>query len=358
MADNEFAAYKISVFAHLFTPVAMKKTSVHSLEPSPACPFHVEAIQYVPERSHRHGLTLIFLHATNAHKETFEPLVHHLFSSSRTRRVHIRDVWCIENPNHGSTAAKNRALLDTPEYREHWTAMEYCRAAHAFLTSTSHGIDFRTRSLVGLAHSAASAPLFMLLRMPSPVTFQGLVLMDAAILPIGTRPTKVLTTLFGNWAKSKPNTWPSRQAAYEELSKTAFRRWDPLAIELFVKHALRPVDNSTDVTLACSTRQEAAYYLSPKADLVEVPTEIFLQLTKEDRLPIHSIVCLNDEYKGKGTEMKQFQIDNVKRMKNGSVHIIEGGHMFPQIEPALTAKAILEALEKIQLREPAVMSRL
>ncbi|KAJ7158142.1 Alpha/beta hydrolase fold-1 [Mycena filopes] len=334
----------------------MQRSTVHRLEPSAACPFHVEAVQYVPEHPAANGLTLVFLHATNTHKEQFEPVVRHLLRLPQG--LQIRDVWCIENPNHGSSALRNRALLDSPDYRDNWTAMDYCRAAHTFLTSTAHGIDFRTRFLVGLAHSAGSAPLLMLQRMYPAVAFQGLIFMDAAILPIGTRPTKVLCSLFGNWAKSKPNTWSSREAARDDLAKTAFRRWDPLAIDLFVEHALRPVDNSTDVTLRCSTQHESAYYLSPNADLVEVPTEIFLQLTKEDRLPIHTIICLNDEYKGKGTEMKQFQIDHVKRMGRGSVQIVEGGHMFPQTEPARCARAIAQALERIQLRDPLILSRL
>ncbi|KAJ7478704.1 Alpha/beta hydrolase family-domain-containing protein [Mycena galericulata] len=336
--------------------LAMKDT-VYTLAPSSTTyPFHIDAVQYVPEQSYSNGLTLLFLHATNTHKESYEPVLLHLLR--QPLGIRIRDAWCIENPNHGSSAVKNRALLDTPEYRDNWTAMEYCRAVHVFLTSTSHGIDFRGRSFVGLAHSAGSAPLLMLLRAQPPVPFQGLVFMDAAILPVGTRSTKVLRTLFGNWAKSKPNTWRSQAAAVEELSKTAFRRWDPLAVQLFVKHAIRPVENSTNVTLKSSTRQEAAYYLSPNADLVEVPTEIFLQLTKEDKLPIHVILCLNDEYGTKGTEMKQFQIDHVSRTSKGSVQIIEGGHMFPQTEPAQCARAILQALERIQPREPPIISRL
>ncbi|KAJ7471609.1 Alpha/beta hydrolase fold-1 [Mycena galericulata] len=309
------------------------KDTVYTLAPSSAYPFHIDAVQYVPEQSYSNGLTLLFLHATNTHKESYEPVLLHLLR--QPLRIRIRDAWCIENPNHGSSAVKNRALLDTPEYRDNWTAMEYCRAVHVFLTSTSHGIDFRGRSFVGLAHSAGSAPLLMLLRAQPPVPFQGLVFMDAAILPVGTRSTKVLRTLFGNWAKSKPNTWRSQAAAVEELSKTAFRRWDPLAVQLFV-----------------------AYYLSPNADLVEVPTEIFLQLTKEDKLPIHVILCLNDEYGTKGTEMKQFQIDHVSRTSMGSVQIVEGGHMFPQTEPAQCARAILQALERIQPREPPIISRL
>ncbi|KAJ7060141.1 Alpha/beta hydrolase fold-1 [Mycena amicta] len=352
----------------------MQRSTVHSVRPSPLCPFHVEAIQYhLPERTHRNagGLTLVFLHATNTHKESYEPVLRHLLGLDLPSplRVPVRDVWCIENPNHGSSAIRNRALLETPAYRDTWTAEEYTRAAYAFLASTEHGVDFRSRSLVGLAHSAASAPLLLLQQRNIP--FVGLIFMDAAILPINTRATKVLCTLFGNWAKSKPHTWPSRAEAKRNLAETAFRVWDPLAVDLFVKHAIRPVDDDDNdgsgsnsaVTLNCSTRQEAAYYLSPSADLVDAPTEIFVQLAKEDRLPIHTIICLNDEYKGKGTEMKQFQIDHVRRMRNGSVQIIEGGHMFPQINPKGTARAIEQALERIRAHalntaSSAVVSRL
>ncbi|KAF7320973.1 hypothetical protein HMN09_00184100 [Mycena chlorophos] len=341
----------------------MLQQRVHSLSPSSICPFHVEAVQYLPERSFRDGLTLIFLHATNMHKEQYEVVLKHFFAADGTG-VRIRDVWCIESPNHGGSALRNRGLLGSDQYRDYWTAEEYTRAAFAFLSSTAHGVDFRSRTVVGLAHSAASAPLQ---RRPLPFAFAGLVFMDAAILPIGTRPTKVLCTLFGNWAKSKPHTFAGIEHARRLLGKTAYRGWDEESLDLFVRHALRPVDERDEglpegakVTLCCSPRQEAAYYLAPTADLVEEPTQIFLQLTKEDITPIHTIICLNDEYKGKGAEMKQFQIDHVKRMRNGSVQIIEGGHMFPQINPIGTAHALAQALEKVQahVHGGAVLSRL
>lgn len=66
---------------------------MYTLAPSAACPFHVQAVQYVPEQSYTTGLTLIFLHATNTHKETFEPVVRHLLR--QPFGVQIRDVWCI-----------------------------------------------------------------------------------------------------------------------------------------------------------------------------------------------------------------------------------------------------------------------
>ncbi|KAF7303515.1 hypothetical protein MIND_00580600 [Mycena indigotica] len=335
-------------------------STVHTLAPSARCPFHVAAVQYVPAAAPgKDGLTLVFLHATNTHKESYEPVLRHLLD-----RISVRDVWCIENPNHGASAVKNRELLESAEYRETWSAAEYTRAAHAFLTATEHGVDFRARTLVGLAHSAASAPLLMLQRAAPAVPFAGLVFMDAAILPVGTRATQALCALFGNWAKSKPHTWPDLAAARRNLAATAFRGWDPRAIDLFVQHAIRPVDELDEgkkgVTLACSTKQEAAYYLAPGADLVAGPTQVFDALTAADATPLHAIICLNDEYRGMGTEMKTYQIERVRRMRNGSVQIIEGGHMFPQINPRGTARAIENALEKIQarLRGAAPLSRL
>ncbi|KAJ7606682.1 hypothetical protein FB45DRAFT_1040927 [Roridomyces roridus] len=275
------------------------KTTVHSLPPSQACPFHVDAVQYLPEQPYKKGFTLVFFHAMNTHKEQFETAIGYLLQQPHR----IRDVWCIG------------------------TSMEYSRAAHTFLTSTSHGIDFGSRNLVGLAHSAGSASLFLLQQIQPPIPFHALILMDAAILPIGTPGTRVLTRLFGTWAKTKPNTWSDRAAAHAELSKTAFRRWHPSAVDLFVKHAIGPGDERVPegaVTLRCSTRQEVAFFLGPTADLVDTPTEIFLHLTKEDKLPIHSL-----------------------RMTQGSVQIVEGGHMFPQTEPAGCARAIAQALERV-----------
>ncbi|KAJ6526727.1 hypothetical protein B0H19DRAFT_1275578 [Mycena capillaripes] len=293
----------------------------------------------------------------NTHKESFELVVRYLLSEPLG--IHVKDVWCIgvfpgqaipfhftpqtdtlgiECPNHGSSAAKNRVLLETPAYRDSWTAMEYCRAAHAFLTSTTHGIDFRKRSLVGLAQSAGSAPLLMLQRVHPLVKFQGLVFMDAAIFPVEK---------IKHVDKSSCGTGRVIQEGIRKMGSFLGG----------VRYALRLDDTATKVTLRCSTKQEAAYFLSPNADLVEPPTEIFLEIVKEDKLPIHIIICLNDEYPEIGKEMKQFQISKVQRMSRGSVQIVEGGHMFPQTEPSICASAIFHALQRIELSiEPAATS--
>ncbi|KAJ6461254.1 Alpha/beta hydrolase family-domain-containing protein [Mycena vitilis] len=329
------------------------KRSLFSLNPSITCPFYVQALQYIPDNSSDTGLTLVFLHAVNLHKETYEVMLPHLLK--QTSGISIRDVWCIENPNHGDSAWINRELLSTPKYSVQWTAAEYSRAVHAFLTSTSHGFDFSQRALVGLAHSGASTSLLLIQDLAPTVPFRGLIFLDPAILPSGKKSSRVLCEMFGKWAKSKRRTWNSRAAALKQLSSTAFKQWDPVAVQLFVEHALHPTADGESVTLACSPVQEAAFYLAPGADLVDRPFEIFSQLATTDLLPIHLIVCLNDEYKGRTGEMKQTQIALVRPMAKGSIQLIDGGHMFPQTKPDLCANAILRVLGKLQ---PVVHARL
>ncbi|KAF7377372.1 hypothetical protein MSAN_00158600 [Mycena sanguinolenta] len=326
------------------------RRSVLTLKPNSegtASPFHVGAIQYVPDDSFHHGFTLIFTHAVSLHKETFEPMLQHLL---KTPGVRIRDVWCIENPNHGQSARLNQKLLSTPKYRGHWTAAEYARAVHSFLTSDVHGVDFTQRKLIGVAHSGGAPALLLVQDQIQTIMFHGLILLDPAIFPSGKACSRVVCDFFAKWAKSKRHTWDSRDTALKELSTTAFKGWDPLGAQRFVENALHPSAEGSSVTLACSPVQEAEYYLSP--DWIERPFEIFTQLTAADKLPIHLIIC----FRSKSSDMMQIgetQIALVKNMKRGSVQLIEGGHMFPQTEPVLCADAIAQVLNKFQCRENA-----
>lgn len=71
------------------------KSQLHLSEPSPACPFRVEAVQYTPVSPCEDGLTLVFLHAMSLHKETFEPMLDHLLTVS----TRVKDVWSIGAPS-------------------------------------------------------------------------------------------------------------------------------------------------------------------------------------------------------------------------------------------------------------------
>ncbi|KAJ7504372.1 Alpha/beta hydrolase fold-1 [Mycena galericulata] len=299
---------------------------------------------------------LVFLHAMSLHKETFMPMLHHLLATSTI----IKDVWSIDNPNHGRSSSLNQVLLAGPTFSEYCkyrlrctysadllnvepsgSAAEYARAAYSFLTSTAHDIDFSGRRLVGLAHSSAVSALMMLLRdkefsasLGMPLRFSSLILLDPALLP----------------PQFPSTTWPTRAAAHQYLAAhPAFKAWDACALQLFVDCALR--DSGSEVVLSCSKAQEAAFYLSPTADYISQPVEIFIEIVRADALPIHIITCLHDEYKGQTLPSKEFQIAQVESTTRGSVQVLDrGGHMaslnpqFPQAEPALCAAAIQRAL--------------
>ncbi|KAF8216524.1 hypothetical protein K438DRAFT_1953452 [Mycena galopus ATCC 62051] len=300
------------------------KSQLYIAEPSSICLFRVQGARHIPASLCDDGFTLVFLHAMSLHKETFEPMLEHLLAAS----TQIKDVWCI-----GS-------------------ATEYARATYSFLSSPSHGVDFSTRRLVGLAHSSAVSALMMLLRdtefsSPSkrPLKFTSLILLDPALLPPQFPSTTALSSMFGKFASTKRDKWPTRAAAHQYLAAhPAFKAWDPRALRLFVDCALRDSHSGSEVVLSCSRAQEAGFYSSPTADYKARPVEIFIELTRADKLPIHLITCLKDEYKGQTFPSKKFQIAQVKSTTRGSVQLIEGGHMFPQVKPALCADAIQRAL--------------
>jgi len=79
------------------------------------------------------------------------------------------------------------------------------------------------------------------------------------------------------------------------------------------------------------------------------PVQIFTELARADELPIHIIICLKDEYKGHTLPSKEFQIAQIELTTRGSVQVLDrGGHMFPQVQPALCAAAIQRVLTSEQ----------
>lgn len=63
--------------------------------PSSITPFRVEVLRYIPERSYSDGLTLLFTHAMNLHKETYHVVLTHLLGEKAVSGLRIKDVWSI-----------------------------------------------------------------------------------------------------------------------------------------------------------------------------------------------------------------------------------------------------------------------
>lgn len=65
------------------------------------------------------AVTLVFLHSTSFHKETWEPSIEKLLTlSAQTRsKVKIREAWSLDCPNHGEAGHLNEPLLNERAFR-------------------------------------------------------------------------------------------------------------------------------------------------------------------------------------------------------------------------------------------------
>lgn len=96
------------------------------LEPDTDYPLYVTAKQFWSAElevnwDDADALTLILLHSTSFHKETWEPTLRHFFDEIQKRRDRasapkIKCAWVIECPNHGESAALNDHALQRPPF--------------------------------------------------------------------------------------------------------------------------------------------------------------------------------------------------------------------------------------------------
>ena len=96
----------------------------YTLPPTPDYPLSIIAKRYwLPNGSNTENpaaQTLIVLHSTSFHKETWEPTLQDLFElvsqSNTDSEVLIRDAWAVECPNHGESAILNNQALKDPQF--------------------------------------------------------------------------------------------------------------------------------------------------------------------------------------------------------------------------------------------------
>jgi hypothetical protein len=110
-------------------------------------PLHVTAKRYWLPELERHwsdsnALTLIFLHSTSFHKETWEPTIEAFFRlvvQSTNSGFTIREAWAIDAPNHGVSAELNEKELLLSEFSNCLCLFIYkFSSAHSFAASKSH----------------------------------------------------------------------------------------------------------------------------------------------------------------------------------------------------------------------------
>ena len=94
----------------------------YTLPPTPDYPLSIIAKRYwLPHGSYSDNpaaQTLIVLHSTSFHKETWEPTLQDLFElgSQSNTEVLIRDAWAVDCPNHGESGVLNNQVLKDPQF--------------------------------------------------------------------------------------------------------------------------------------------------------------------------------------------------------------------------------------------------
>lgn len=159
------------------------------LEPDTDYPLYITAKQFwrpklEANRDDRDAFTLILLHSTSFHKETWEPTLRHFFEDALKHRSHfirlkIKCAWVIECPNHGESATLNEHALQRPPFYRNCAPStpthiafifrnadavrscpvgceKYAEATHRFMLhgpTLSTPFDFQREKLVGIGHS-------------------------------------------------------------------------------------------------------------------------------------------------------------------------------------------------------------
>ncbi|KAI5116764.1 hypothetical protein M0805_004981 [Coniferiporia weirii] len=331
--------------------------TVH-LGPDDEYPFSITAKRYTcpalgAHADHPEALTLVLLHSTGFHKETWEPTLQELFGLMFSRHdVPVLEAWSIECPNHGASAELNEdALRRLPESISNFTCEKYAVAVHRFLSAESFegaNVDFRRRNLIGIGHSLGGVAMAVLQQLVPRIEFQAVILVEPMLSPGGPEHLQPLRVDLVRGAYERRDVWPSRQHALEALKQRGrTRMWDPRMLEVFVKYGLRthPGARFTDtpyngVTLCCSREQEAVMYRD-----VDGPTKPVSDLNDAcARLPIHVIFGAINDYIPR--EVHLAIIDPTSPRQFASIsHVENAGHLVPHQAPGALAKVILVILE-------------
>ncbi|KIK26383.1 hypothetical protein PISMIDRAFT_95008 [Pisolithus microcarpus 441] len=204
------------------------------------------------------GLTLVLTHGLSSHKESYHPTVTHLLrlSAAGTRSAAwIREIWLIDMPNHGESAALNRAYLEDRQERgrkEGWdgrcNTMDISTYLNAFLSIK----QLQNHLVVGIAHSGSCTSwthALTLLDRTHPHPF-ALVFIEPTLIFPGLPPTDfriIRGAANVRGVLAKRDKWSNRREAKRWLlagRTTVWSKWDDRVLDLFVEHALEEVRES------------------------------------------------------------------------------------------------------------------
>lgn len=137
----------------------------------------------------------------------------------------------------------------------------------------------------------------------------------------------------GAIAARRRNTWPSRQAAFDHfIAKPMFRAWAPGALDDYLQHGL--VSHPDGVQLRFSRDVEAEIYATLPHDMGRVLRGPF-------PLPVGFIAGTDSE------ELRQAGMAGTRKLVGSNLSMIEGTHLYPMEQPAMTAQLTREMIQRL-----------
>ncbi|KAF8128236.1 Alpha/beta hydrolase fold-1 [Boletus edulis] len=329
------------------------------LEPDADHPLYTTAKQFWREELEANwhdpdAFTLILLHSTSFHKETWEPTLRHLFDGVLTRwccpaAPKIKCAWVIECPNHGESATLNERALQRPPFYRTFGCEKYAEAAHRFMLrgpTFPTPVDFRREKLVGIGHSLGGVGISILPMLAPTIPFCALILIEPLLSPEGMDKLADLKANLIHGAYERRDVWPSRQSASMYFRERT--HWDPSVLDNYVKHGLRrckqvghePENHA--VTLACSREEELTMYRD-----VTGPQRGIESLNKlSATIPVGVIFGGKNDYIPRSVQ--DALVDPASGRRIQAVRRIEGvGHLIPQHMPAELSRVLLDVWSRL-----------
>lgn len=320
-------------------------SSLHSskylFDPRPNYPMLVCVKQYYDPKTRctdPNALTLIAVHGSGHTKEIWEPCLDDLFVLVKSKGLKVNDVWSIELPSHGETAAMNAKVVEWC-YRPVFRSEDISRAIHAVVMHLGTGmdVDLSKRRLVGIGHSIGALGMLLTPNFYPSIPWDSLIAIEAVVRPPSAFTSKMQNFLVTN-SERQVDTWLSlAEARRTMLQKSTWKIWDTRCFETYIKYALKPV-NSEDpegpVTLKTSKMDAAATQRDPQGIRLS-----YLNLSGlAKRVPTHLIYGAVPDLLDEAGRNETINVTSGGRDKLASVKVIV-------THPRELASAIFDALQ-------------
>ncbi|KAG8901093.1 hypothetical protein FRB99_005567 [Tulasnella sp. 403] len=332
-----------------------------TFDPRPAFPLRMSAKHYTSAKTvgkrRASPYTLVMLHGAGFLKESWEPVLEHLFeiTSHPDSRIVIEEAWALDCQNHGESAVLNAEVLARSAYNDAFETADWADATYQFLESrlglSSRAPHERPR-LIGVGHSMGAVTLLHLAQ-THPKFFTSAILLDPILFPLEfDRVWSGVTKHLVASAYQRRDVWPSQKAALKDLAANPmFKTWDPRQIALFVEHGLcehpgnRYLVPYGGVTLKCTRDMEAALYRGG----VELRSSVLKRLPFiTNAIPI--FVAFGDVNDSVPRKVQDTLVDRSKGTNFAKVtRIPDAGHLVVQQQPFACAQTIFESLQSLNL---------